>query len=349
MRKFHLISAIIILAGCSSTPTERYDLADDVAPELPPSVVHLENAQPKYEPYSLAGNKDYHLRGGSYKIVQDTKGFTETGGASWYGQKFHGHYTSNGEVYDMYSMTAAHKTLPLPSYVKVTNLENNKTVIVRVNDRGPFHEGRIIDLSYAAAKRIGSLEKGTVPVHIEVIEVAKPDKDEVHVISEYRYFVQLAAVSQPEDAIKRATPLAEQHDTEVSSQEDTERGLFRVRLGPFLDRDAATQAQHAAQQAGFENAYIITSKRSQSNDDGVVISDAKTTRYDADIAEMAGKDDDQTAPSVVLSNHTEETNTFETMAIETEILATETLESNALEASVLEASTIEAKAVNYSH
>ncbi|HAH03554.1 MAG TPA: septal ring lytic transglycosylase RlpA, partial [Vibrio sp.] len=97
--------------------------------------------------------------------------FTEKGKASWYGKKFHGHLTSNGEIYDMYSMSAAHKTLPIPSYVKVTNTDNNKTTIVRINDRGPFHEGRIIDLSYAAAYKLDVLRTGTANVEIEVITV----------------------------------------------------------------------------------------------------------------------------------------------------------------------------------
>nr|WP_087019410.1 septal ring lytic transglycosylase RlpA family protein [Thaumasiovibrio subtropicus] len=279
MRKRILFTAALLLAGCNSTTTERYDLADDIAPEYTPDVVHLENAQPRYEPYSLAGNKDYTLRGQSYQIITDTEGFTEQGDASWYGKKFHGHLTSNGEVYDMYSMTAAHKTLPLPSYVKVTNLQNEKTVIVRVNDRGPFHEGRIIDLSYAAAKRIGSLEKGTVPVNIEVITVPKPGKDEVHTISPNHYYVQLAAVSQPDAVIAKAAPLAQSHSTKVISEEDPDRGLFRVRLGPFNDRHAATQAQAAAKQHGFTHAYIITVKRPTAKEDGVVAEASSTIQF----------------------------------------------------------------------
>ena len=138
---YSLVFSALILAGCSSQKAQegRYELESDVAPETPLSVEHIEDAHPKYEPYSLGGNSNYTLRGQDYKIIRDAKGFKEKGKASWYGEKFQGHLTSNGEIYDMYSMTAAHKTLPLPSFVKVTNTDNGKSTIVRVNDRGPFH------------------------------------------------------------------------------------------------------------------------------------------------------------------------------------------------------------------
>lgn len=112
------LCAVTILAGCSSAPSKRYTIDDDIAPDAPISVDHIEDANPQYEPYSLGGNSDYTLRGQRYQIIREPKGFTQEGQASWYGKKFHGHLTSNGEVYDMYSMTAAHKTLPIPSYVK---------------------------------------------------------------------------------------------------------------------------------------------------------------------------------------------------------------------------------------
>ena len=102
--------------------------------------------------------------------MQDGRNYRESGLASWYGTKFHGQLTANGEDYDLYGMTAAHKTLPLPTYVRVTNLENNRTIIVRVNDRGPFYSDRIIDLSYAGAKKLGFAERGTAMVRVEGIE-----------------------------------------------------------------------------------------------------------------------------------------------------------------------------------
>lgn len=137
------------LSACSSNPEKsskkssskssqsgRYSMTHDKYPDDAPDVSKVKNAVPKYEPYSRQGNRNYTVLGKSYKVLSTGKGFSETGHASWYGAKFHGHLTSNGETYDMYTMSAAHKNLPLPSYVKVTNLENNKQIIVRVNDRG---------------------------------------------------------------------------------------------------------------------------------------------------------------------------------------------------------------------
>ncbi|MGB5325609.1 MAG: septal ring lytic transglycosylase RlpA family protein, partial [Pseudomonadales bacterium] len=125
------------------------------------------------ESRSRGGNRSvYTVFGKSYRVLDDARGYRERGPASWYGKKFHGRSTANGERYDMYQMTAAHKHLPLPSYVRVRNLENGREIIVRVNDRGPFHGNRIIDLSYAAATKLGMLRNGTAEVEIEVIDAA---------------------------------------------------------------------------------------------------------------------------------------------------------------------------------
>ncbi len=129
---------------------------------------------PKLEKYSKYGNpKSYNVFDVEYNVLGSHINFTEEGIASWYGEKFHGKLTSIREVYDMYQLTAAHRSLPIPCYVKVTNLENNKSVIVRINDRGPFSKNRIIDLSYAAAKELDFIEKGTAKVHIETIDAEK--------------------------------------------------------------------------------------------------------------------------------------------------------------------------------
>tara|TARA_B100001778_G_C18551979_1_gene613555 strand:+ start:422 stop:922 length:501 start_codon:yes stop_codon:yes gene_type:complete len=127
---------------------------------------------PKVEKYSKYGNpKTYKVFGKNYKTLETHVGYSEEGIASWYGKKFHGRLTSTREVYNMYELTAAHKSLPIPCYVKVTNLSNSKSLIVRVNDRGPFKKGRIIDLSYAAAKILDIIEVGTARVFVEAIEV----------------------------------------------------------------------------------------------------------------------------------------------------------------------------------
>lgn len=159
----------ICLAGCESTPSGRYAQKHDSAPKHVAKIPETLDAVPKYEAYRMFNSRPYKVLGKHYTPMTSGKGFEQTGYASWYGQKFHGHLTSNGETYNMFAMSAAHKTLPLPSYVRVTNLENNKQAIVRVNDRGPFHDNRIIDLSYAAAVKLGYHSKGTTKVKLEVI------------------------------------------------------------------------------------------------------------------------------------------------------------------------------------
>ncbi|MGF1683680.1 septal ring lytic transglycosylase RlpA family protein [Photobacterium minamisatsumaniensis] len=262
MRKYPLF-LLLLLAGCSSAPsTERYDIADDIAPELSPTLDHIEDAQPRYEAKSLAGNKDYTLRGQDYQIVSSNEAFTQEGDASWYGQKFHGHKTSNGEVYDMYSMTAAHKTLPLPSYVKVTNTNNGKNAIVRVNDRGPFHEGRIIDLSMAAAARLDVIKHGTAPVKIELIQIEKPeDPEEWQSANPNLYFVQLAAVTNEKKAQEIAVRLEQEFDTTVDLKKADSAEIYRLRLGPYIDRDEAISLREKAKTTHYPQAFIITSKR----------------------------------------------------------------------------------------
>ena len=146
----------------------RPGVADTVPDEIP-DVDAIPEPEVRDEPRSRAGNRDYAVLGKKYRVLDDHEGYAEEGLASYYGKKFHGRRTSSQEVYDMYAFTAAHKTLPLPSFVRVTNLDNGRSVVVRVNDRGPFHKGRIIDLSYAAAVKLGYREKGTAKVRVEAL------------------------------------------------------------------------------------------------------------------------------------------------------------------------------------
>lgn len=142
----------------------------DSAPEAPLDISGLVEPEPRDEPPSAYGNRSpYTVLGQSYRVRDTARGYRERGVASWYGQKFHGRLTSSREPYDMCSFSAAHKTLPLPSYARVTNLDNGHSVVVRVNDRGPFHEGRIIDLSYAAAIKLGVDRTGTARVEVEAL------------------------------------------------------------------------------------------------------------------------------------------------------------------------------------
>lgn len=178
-----LVSAMLLLSACSSAPTPgnssstanmdpnkgRYSQSKDSIPLRFPSAEEMMDPEPVVEPLSRGGNKPYNIYGVDYNPTTTITEYSETGTASWYGSKFHGHNTSNGEVYDVFSMTAAHKTLPLPSYVRVTNLDNYRSAIVRVNDRGPFHNGRVIDLSYSAAYKLGIFQTGTGRVKVELL------------------------------------------------------------------------------------------------------------------------------------------------------------------------------------
>ena len=165
MKFFYLIIIFSIIVS-SCTVIKRDSARDTGKKHYPKQVI------PKVEKYSKYGNpKTYEVFGKRYKTLKTHVGYSEEGIASWYGKKFHGKLTSTREVYNMYELTAAHKSLPIPCYVKVTNLSNSKSLIVRVNDRGPFKKGRIIDLSYAAAKKLDIIEKGTAMVFVEAIEV----------------------------------------------------------------------------------------------------------------------------------------------------------------------------------
>jgi rare lipoprotein A len=146
----------------------------DSVPEDMPDVDAIPEPEVKHEPRSKVGNRSDSVLGKRYHVRDSAHGYVEEGRASYYGKKFHGRLTSNQEVYDMYAFTAAHKSLPLPSYVRVTNLDNGKSVVVRVNDRGPFHAGRVIDLSYAAAAKLGFVKQGTARVEVRALV---PDGD----------------------------------------------------------------------------------------------------------------------------------------------------------------------------
>jgi len=168
----------LLLAGCGSAPKPAPDRPssarpapssdrDGVGADVPPDLANLPDAEPRIEPIRAGGaNKPYTVLGRDYVPIARDSAFKERGLASWYGKKFHGRRTANGETYDMYAMTAAHPTLPLPSYARIRNPANGREIVVRINDRGPFHAGRIVDLSYAAALRLDLL-RGVAPVELE--------------------------------------------------------------------------------------------------------------------------------------------------------------------------------------
>jgi rare lipoprotein A len=163
--------ACLALTGCAAVPLIAPEPQD--GPGVPVDTSNIKDPVPKAEPITKAGNKSpYTVFGKTYFVLPSNKDYREQGVASWYGKKFHGRKTSNGEVYDMYAMTAAHKTLPIPTYVRVTHSGNKRSIIVRINDRGPFHGPRIIDLSYVAALKLGFADTGTAEVLVETIDLS---------------------------------------------------------------------------------------------------------------------------------------------------------------------------------
>ena len=162
--------ALIFVAGCSSTPEKRPGgYYKDDGPGDSAKLASIPDAVPRAEPLHRWANRPYEAMGRKYVPLTRVGVYTQRGTASWYGKRFHGNPTSSGEKYDMYKMTAAHPILPIPSYVRVTNVVNRRSVVVRVNDRGPFHAGRAIDLSYAAAYKLGYIAQGSAEVQIEQV------------------------------------------------------------------------------------------------------------------------------------------------------------------------------------
>ena len=162
--------ALIFVAGCSSTPEKRPGgYYKDDGPGDSAKLASIPDAVPRAEPLHRWANRPYEAMGRKYVPLTRVGVYTQRGTASWYGKRFHGNPTSSGEKYDMYRMTAAHPILPIPSYARVTNIANGRSVVVRVNDRGPFHAGRAIDLSYAAATRLGYIGQGSAQVEIEQV------------------------------------------------------------------------------------------------------------------------------------------------------------------------------------
>ena len=231
------ILAVVLIVGCQSSLTSKGMI--DFEPADPPGwLENLPDPIVRYEERLSAGNTSpYSVLGETYTVLSDAAGYVNEGYASWYGTKFHGRQTANGERYDMYALTAAHRRLPIPSYVRVTNLDNGRNTIVRVNDRGPFHADREIDLSYAAAVKLDFEKVGTARVRVEVIESEEqtPSKPAASSIMA-RYFVQTRtlndfdvadAVTQVFSRISNATP---------SVVRIADEGRYRVRAGPLGSR-----------------------------------------------------------------------------------------------------------------
>src|SRR5690554_79804 len=227
----------------SSNPS-RYQHEHDFAPLKKIDADNIADAVPKIEPIKAAGNKSpYMVFGKVYHVMPDAKGYQEQGKASWYGLKFHGHHMSNGEIYDVSGMTAAHKTLPLPSYVRVTNVANGRTAIVRVNDRGPFHGDRIIDLSYAAATKLGYIAQGVAEVKVEIIDVQQWQQEQLAKqhslpVKAKTAWLQVGAYTQETTAQSVRQRLLEEFAWPTSVESGVDQ-FYRVRVGPVAEQDVS--------------------------------------------------------------------------------------------------------------
>ncbi|KTD20076.1 Lipoprotein [Legionella lansingensis] len=267
MRFFYLF-VLFLLTNCTTVPNSdinakklprsaksstsvspqksRYTQKHDGAPKGP-IPVKFKEVKPKTEPFSRYGNPDsYAVEGRTYEVLKTASGYKTRGIASWYGTKFHKQRTSSGDNYDMYAMTAAHKTLPLPSYVRVKNLSNGRVAVVKVNDRGPFRNDRVIDLSYAAAAKLGLLPKGTASVEIEALNTGKQVA---------HYYVQAGAFSSEKLAIALQSKLAKLTPSPVIIEKYQQR--YIVRVGPFANKQMTTNLKDKLAANGVRGSFSL--------------------------------------------------------------------------------------------
>lgn len=255
----------VLFAGCSTLSGEPADgPGTEIDPDSLPTVV------PRDEPRSRYGNPEsYVVNGERYHVRDSARGYVAEGVASWYGSKFHGRRTSSGEPYDMYEMTAAHRSLPLPTYVRVENLDNGRSTVVRVNDRGPFVDDRLIDLSYAAATRLGVIDHGTARVRVRALTPGESTADsksgadaaDADADRDGEVYLQVGAFREYANAQRmrarvRGTGI---QPVDVKKAESAAgESVYRVRVGP-LDADTDREAMLGSlDEAGVEGARFIT-------------------------------------------------------------------------------------------
>lgn len=241
--------SILLLAACASRPSTPQP------PRQPGS-----EPTPRAEPLSPVGNHSpYRVMGKTYRVLASANGYKEHGIASWYGPNFHGKPTSNQETFDMYAFTAAHRTLPLPSYARVTRLDTGASVVVRVNDRGPFKKGRIIDLSFAAAEKLDMIRDGTARVEVESIVPEGGDNRPV-IASANHVFLQLGAFSDRDNALALIGRLRQRDIDAAQLKSSRDRGgreMHRVRVGPLADAASAESLAGRLMRWGFGQARVV--------------------------------------------------------------------------------------------
>jgi rare lipoprotein A len=240
MTRLTLIIACALLAGCAAT----------------------QPAPSASTPEPRPGPNQYEVFGKTYEIMDDNLGYLEIGIASWYGKKFHGRLTAMGDIYDMYAMTAAHKSLPLPTVVKVTNLDNGRSVRLRVNDRGPFHDDRLIDLSYGAARALGFENKGTAPVVVEALDEINHPALALQVEHGDSYYLQVGAFSSETGAERQLQAVVDALPSGVPARiltsETEDSILYKVWVGPMTDFSEEQQVERRLIDRNLGNPIRVT-------------------------------------------------------------------------------------------
>lgn len=278
-----VLPVLLAVVSCSSAPEQtpespnkgRYSISQDRAPTRIVDLSIIPEVIPQPINRTMAGNRSpYTVLGKSYQVLPTEEGYNESGVASWYGEKFHGHKTSNGEVFDMYQVSAAHKSLPIPSFLRVTNLDNNRSIVVRVNDRGPFHGDRVIDLSYAAALKLGYAERGTARVQLESIvangvfhdrgvsaTTSAAGNENLRVSSSSSKYLQVGAFSELSTAQEVSTKVEEITSLPVFIRTvniSKSRTLHRVRVGPISDSGQIQRVSESVVAANLGSPYTVT-------------------------------------------------------------------------------------------
>jgi len=266
-RVLFILLSCLLLFSCGRL--DKVIAPGDAAPDKQVDVSTIPNAVPKNEPKSRYGNPEsYVVFGKRYYVLDSSKNYVEKGIASWYGTKFHGRRTSSGETYDMYAMTAAHKTLPLPTYVQVKNLNNGKYIIVKVNDRGPFHENRIIDLSYTAAIKLDIIKKGTGLVEVRAIDpmrstknsLVNEKKNKTSTSQDISFYIQVGTFGELENAEILKQKLSSLGDDliKISNVVTSGKTLYRVRIGPITDTKLSDPIVAKLSSFGIFKYHIVT-------------------------------------------------------------------------------------------
>lgn len=257
-----LVSALVLLAACSNTaikPAAKHT----VTPPRPLNADDLVDAQVRWEIPTAAGNRSpYVIYGRSYQVLASAQGYSAQGVASWYGPNFHGRPTSNGEQFDMYQMTAAHKTLPIPCYLRVTAVATGKQVVVRVNDRGPFHDDRLVDLSYAAATKLGIVDAGTALVNIEVLQASAVENEAKQLVLQVGAFEDQIRAEQLQSILAGLMTVPVYIDVQNGGSGGTTT-LHRVKVGPIASADEAERLQQLIIQQQLGLPMAIPSMRAK--------------------------------------------------------------------------------------